>query len=149
MISLVLARDLKRAGLVWHPKALDVFMIPDRDLDDKSFVLTDMAVRVEMLQGFPTIMFQGAYEWALDYIWLREVVWIPSEAQLREEIAVRLKKEQPPAMRLTGTPGGYVCEIRDRGQYRTFEGKDAGTAYARTLLYLLQHRRQPIRETRQ
>jgi hypothetical protein len=149
MIALELARELKRAGLIWQPKALDTFMIPDRDLDDKTFVLTDMAVRVEMLQGFPTIMFQGAYEWALDYIWVREVVWIPSEAQLREQIAVRLRKEQQPAFRLTGTPGGYVCEIRDRGRYQTFEGKDAGTAYARTLLYLLKHRRQPVKETRQ
>jgi hypothetical protein len=149
MISLKLARELKRAGLTWRPRALDAFKIPDRDLDDKTFVISDMAIRVEMLQGFPTIMFQGAYEWALDYIWVNEVVWMPTESQLREAVETRLRKEQSPAMRLTSTPGGYVCEIRDRGTYQTFEGRDAETAYAQTLLYLLQHRRQPARELRQ
>jgi hypothetical protein len=139
MIPLQIARQLKDAGLTWYPQTNDTFMIPDRDLDDKTFVLTNMAIRVERLQGYPTIAFQGAYEWALDYIWLSEVIWVPTETQLREAIEQRLRSGEGPRLRLTSTAGGYVCEISHHGAYQTFSGDSAGLAYAQTLLYLLKH----------
>lgn len=139
MISLTLARELKRAGLRWQPQAGDSFYIPDRDLDSSIFYITSMAIRVEILQGSPAITFQGAYEWALDYILLHEVVWLPRESQLRDAIEARLTRAQPPTLRLTSTPGGYVCEIAHHGSYATFAGDDASTAYGQALLHLLVH----------
>lgn len=137
MLSLALAKKLKAAGLAWRPRDRDAFVVPDRGLDDSVFVITNMATRVQLLQGYPTVTFQGAYEWALDYIFAREVVWMPSEAQLRDEIERRLKVRQGPTLRLTSTSGGYVCEINDGGDYLTFSGNNASAAYARALLHLL------------
>ncbi len=137
MIPLTLARDLKRAGLDWHPKTGDCFAIPDRDLDDRVFYITDMAIRIALLHGQPTVMFQGAYEWALDYILLTEVVWIPEEGQLRGRIESLLPVSASPSLRLTQTPGGYVCEIADGGEYSTHAGEDAASAYGHALLHLL------------
>ncbi|MGC9347211.1 MAG: pilus assembly protein CpaE [Anaerolineae bacterium] len=132
-----MAKELKSAGLAWRPRDRDAFIVPDRGLDDMVFVITNMATRVQLLQGYPTVTFQGAYEWALDYIFLREVVWMPSEAQLRNEIEGRLKGGQGPTLRLTSTSGGYVCEINDKGAYLTFSGPNASVAYAHALLHLL------------
>ena len=137
MISLALARSLKDAGLQWRPQLHDRFMIPDRDMDDVVFSVSHMAVTIGQVQGFPIINFQGAYEWALDYIWLREVVWVPTEGQLREEIERRVESKSGPSLRLTRTPGGYLCEIQHQGTYLTFAGENAGTAYAHALLDLL------------
>lgn len=137
MISLALARSLKDAGLRWRPQQHDRFMIPDRDMDDVVFSVSNMAITLGRVQGFPIINFQGAYEWALDYIWLREVVWIPTEGQLREEIERRIESKSGLSLRLTRTPGGYVCELQHKDVYLTFVGKGAGDAYAQALLELL------------
>jgi hypothetical protein len=112
-------------------------MIPDRDMDDVVFTVSNMAITIGKVQGFPIINFQGAYEWALDYIWLQEVVWIPTEGQLREEVERRIESKSGPTLRLTRTPGGYVCELQDKDAYLTFVGSDAGSAYAQALLDLL------------
>lgn len=138
MVTLETARALKGAGLRWIPKEGDRFAIPDRGLDDHVFVISRMNATVQLLQGYPAITFQGAYEWALDYIWLNEVVWLPHEEQLRAALESYLAGGSgQPTLRLTGTPGGYVCEILFRGDYLTFEAEDAGEAYAEALLYIL------------
>ena len=140
MLTLTLAQELKEAGLAWRPRDRDAFIVPYRGLDDTVFVITNMATRVQLLQGYPTVTFQGAYDWALDYIFLREVVWMPSEAQLRAEIERRVRsgqKERGPTLRLTSMSGGYVCEINDRGSYLTFSGQNPSIAYAHALLHLL------------
>ncbi len=139
MIPLEMARELKEAGLVWRPSERDAFVIPDRGMDDDIFVITNMAIQVRTLKGFPAVMFQGAFEWALDYIWLSEVVWLPRESQLREQVEARLLSESMPSLRLTSTQGGYVCEIAHRQEYQTFAGEGASAAYAQALLYLLRH----------
>ncbi len=138
MITLALARDLKAAHLPWTPQKNDLFAIPERGLDNDVFSITDMAIRLESLAGHPAITFQGAYEWALDYILLREVVWLPTETQLREEVERRLADETPPALRLSSWSGKYICEIRFRGEYLSFSGDDASVAYGHALLHLLQ-----------
>lgn len=139
MITLETARTLKKAGLRWMPKQGDRFAIPDRGLNDHVFVVSRMNATVQLLQGHPAITFQGAYEWALDYIWLNEVIWLPHEAQLRTALAARLVggSDGQPTLRLTGTPGGYVCEILFRGTYLTFEAEEAGEAYAEALLHVM------------
>ena len=101
MISLTLAQQLKAAGLVWHTNNYDFFAIPDRELDDRVFVLADMMAYTELVQGWPVVAFHGTAEWALDYILTREVVWMPTEEQLREALeAGRVTSEADFALHL-------------------------------------------------
>jgi hypothetical protein len=84
MLSLALAKQLKKAGLSWTPRNLDIFVVPDRGLDDTPFVLTDVMAYIELFRGSPMVTFHGTAEWALDYVLQSEAVWLPSEAQLHE-----------------------------------------------------------------
>ena len=83
MISIDLARRLRDAGLEWHPADGDRFYIPDRDLDEHTFSISEMTVDVRHVQGGRQIAFNGAVEWALDAIMEHEVIWLPAESQLR------------------------------------------------------------------
>ena len=89
MISIELARDLSHAGLAWTPTNGDRFFIPDRDLDEEVFSISEMTVDVRTVPGGKEISFNGAVEWALDAIEQHEVVWLPSETQLRTELGER------------------------------------------------------------
>jgi hypothetical protein len=86
VISLDLAVSLRDAGLKWLPAPGDRFAIPDRDLDEAVFVLSDMTIEVhELPAGEGTIIgFNGTTEWALDDVDKEEAVWLPREDQLRE-----------------------------------------------------------------
>ena len=84
MIELETARKLKTAGLHWEPTQGDRFAVPDRGMDDRVFVINDMATIIEMIQGAEMVTFHGTPEWALDYVYLGEAVWLPDEGQLRE-----------------------------------------------------------------
>ena len=90
MISLDTAIQLKNAGLIWIPSKHDFFALPDRDLDHLLFVISDMTINVELLSGYPVVTFNGASEWALDYVTIRDVVWLPREEQLRAALEDRL-----------------------------------------------------------
>jgi hypothetical protein len=134
---LSLARQLKAAGLGWTPAKNDFFAIPDRDLDDVIFVISDMTVLVEMLRGQLAVTFHGAVEWALDHIMITELVWLPTETQLRELLEQRLVGEPQPALTLVSTPDGYCCQIQVGGQQLTFEAFGVSEVYAMALLHLL------------
>ena len=84
MIGLETARKLKAAGLHWEPAQGDRFAVPERGMDDRVFVINDMATIIEMIQGAEMVTFHGTPEWALDYVYLGEAVWLPDEGQLRE-----------------------------------------------------------------
>jgi hypothetical protein len=83
VISVNLAIRLRDAGLTWLPAPGDRFVIPDRDLDDQTFVLSDMIVQVHELPRSTVIGFNGTTEWALDDIERDEAIWLPREDQLR------------------------------------------------------------------
>ncbi|GAA0926271.1 hypothetical protein GCM10009557_93050 [Virgisporangium ochraceum] len=83
MIRLDLAIRLRDAGVAWEPAAGDHFAIPDRDLDDQTFVLSDMIVGIHELPRGTVIGFNGTTEWALDDIERDEAIWLPREDQLR------------------------------------------------------------------
>jgi hypothetical protein len=138
MLSLSLARQLKAAGLAWTPAKNDFFAVPDRELDDLIFVISDMTVMVEEVGGQLAVTFHGAVEWALDHVLLAELVWLPTETQLREALEQRLVGEPQPALSLVSTPDGYRCEIRYRGQTLVFEGFGVSEIYALALLHILQ-----------
>ncbi len=127
MISVDLARRLQAAGLRWVPADGDRFFMPDRDLDDRIFTISEMTVDVREVAGGRMIAFNGTVEWALDAIMEHEVIWLPREAQLREllgEAFVRLERV-----------GEHVrCDVELAGRPRGFEHADAAEAYGLALL---------------
>jgi hypothetical protein len=143
MLPLSTARRLKPAGLAWTPALHDFFGIPDRGLDNRVFVISDISVDVELLRGQSMVTFNGNAEWALDYIMTTEVVWLPSEAQLREALESHLLAEPQPALRMISAPNNRQCVIQFHGQTATFESSDASEAYATALLYVLEQERNP------
>ena len=147
MISLALAMELKRAGLVWRTATHDFFAIPDHDLDERVFVLADMVAFTELVQGWPAVAFHGAAEWALDYVFSDELVWLPTEEQLREALMdtiFKLSAVMPKegGIGLTSTRDGYQCAIAIDSQHYLFKAPTAGEAYAAALLYALRQRTQ-------
>ena len=59
MISIELARRLRDAGLQWLPAEGDRFMIPDRDLEDHVFSVSEMTIEVRKLAQGKRIFFNG------------------------------------------------------------------------------------------
>jgi hypothetical protein len=137
MISLATAMDLKASGLTWMPKDLDFFAIPDRQMDERVFVISDMLVTVDIMQGLQVVAFQGASEWALDSLVTTDAVWLPREDQLRLALEAALLATGRPELRLAASLNGYRCDMLHEGQLLAFEAKDASEAYAAALLHLL------------
>jgi hypothetical protein len=129
MISLDLARRLRDAGVPWTPGNGDRFVVPDRDLDNVVFVVSDMVVEVHDLPMGRLLAFNGTTEWALDSILQQDVLWLPREEQLRELLGDRFRA-------LSGTPGGYVVVVDQDGTEQRHIDIDAECAYARALLAL-------------
>lgn len=132
MISVELARTLRDAGLEWLPAEGDRFMIPDRDLEDHVFSISEMTVEVRRLAHGKRIFFNGAVEWALDSITQREVIWLPSEAQLRNRLGRAFDA-------LRRSDDGFRCDVTVDGETRTYEANDPADAYALALLELLEN----------
>ncbi|MCB0209959.1 MAG: pilus assembly protein CpaE [Anaerolineae bacterium] len=140
MVSTSLAQQLKSAGLEWKLNNNDFFHIPDRDFDDRVFVVTDMTVLVEKLHGNLAVTFHGTVEWALDHVLVAELVWLPSESQLREELEKNLVGEPEPSLTLISTTDGYRCEICFKEKFLAFEGFGVSDVYAMALLYVLKNK---------
>jgi hypothetical protein len=131
MISLDLARRLRDAGLAWEPAAGDRFIVPDRNLDEQVFWVSEMSVEARSVPGGRILAFNGTAEWALDSILQGEVVWLPSEAQLRELLGDAFES-------LRRIPGGFRCEIMIDGTAKGFEHAGAAESYGRALLSRLE-----------
>ena len=130
VITIDLAYRLRDAGLTWEPEPGDRFVVPDREMDDDVFVVSDMTVEVH---DFPTgkiIGFNGTTEWALDSIEQREVVWLPRETQLRERLGEAF-------VGLEAVPPGAVVEVRTPAGVDRHADSDPERAYARALLAVL------------
>lgn len=130
MISLKLARRLRDAGLEWDPANGDRFVVPDRDLDEHVFAVSDMTVDVHRVPGGQVLAFNGTVEWALDAIQQQEVVWLPSEAQLRERLGEHFRC-------LARAGERFRCELDVGGQTVAFEHADAVEVYGLALLHRL------------
>ena len=131
MISVEAAQGLKAAGLKWEPRLHDFFCIPDRDLDGRRFVLSDMSIDIEHIAGYGTLMCNGVVEWSLDYIFRDEVIWLPTEGQLRELLGDRL-------VVLRREDDRYVIEITSGTGTADFAAPVAADAYAAALHHTLQ-----------
>ena len=135
MLSVELARALRRAGLVWHPANGDRFHLPDRDLDDQVFVLSDMVIeRLQPPSGGELLAFNGTTEWALDSLEADEAVWLPREEQLR----AALGEEFVSLELLPGEQPGYAVTTRSGEATSRCVDVDVESAYARALLALRQ-----------
>ena len=137
MLSLHLARQLRDAGLRWEPREGDAFAIPDRELDDEVFTIAPMVVDTRETPGGPLIAFNGTVEWALDAIEAGEVIWLPREDQLREQLGgdfVALWREGD----------SYRCEVALGGRTVGFTGGAAVEAYGSALLARLRGAELPV-----
>ncbi len=132
VISVALARRLKAAGLEWQPRLHDFFMIPDTHFEARKFVITDVQAELELYRGTPMVTFHGALEWALDHVQQQDVVWLPTEAQVREALADRVDR-----FKLERGPAGYTCTIMLADQTLVYTAENGGDAYAEALLNLL------------
>lgn len=137
MILLALARELKAAGLVWQTAVNDFFAIPDRGMDDKVFVISDMMVTMELVQGWPALTFHGTAEWGADRLLTHEAVWLPTEQQLRQELETLLRQESGWQLTLRCEAEGCACEIMWRARPLVFQAATVSEGYASALLYLL------------
>jgi hypothetical protein len=139
MLSITLATQLKETGLTWTPAQRDFFAIPDREMDDQVFVINFMMVGVGILRGQPVVTFHGAAESPLDYLYLSEAVWLPTETQLRTILEEYLVGEPSPTLSLNSTPDGYRCQIQFRGETLSFEGFGVDEVYGLALLHILKN----------
>jgi len=130
VLGVDVARLLKEAGLTWKPGPGDRFAIPDRDLDDEIFVLSNMTIEVYNVPEGRVIGFNGTTEWALDDVEIEETIWLPREDQLRELLGGTFR-----ALRRTDT--GYQIEMDLLGEARTFVAATPEDAYAAALFHLL------------
>jgi hypothetical protein len=130
LLGINVAQRLKDAGLSWKPAVGDRFAIPDRDLDDELFVLSNMTIQVYNLPEGRVIGFNGTTEWALDDVEIEEAIWLPREDQLRELLAGTFRS-------LLRIEGGYQVEVSLLGGTRSFVADTPEEAYADALLDLL------------
>ena len=139
MISLETAIRLKDAGVNWDPTLHDFFAIPDRDMDDVLFVISDIQATINSLLGYQVVSFQGASEWALDSILTEEAVWMPREEQLRDILEVELLAMGQIGFLISAGADGYRIVIRLDEQRIEFFDRDASEAYAKGIFYMLKY----------
>lgn len=125
-----MAVELDRAGLDWMPREGDKFVIPGRNLDGLVFTVSEMTIEVRPVVGGTRIAFNGAVEWALDSIMQSEVVWMPSESQLRDRLGATFRQ-------LRSADGDYVCVADFGGGEVEFITSSPSDAYAQALLHLI------------
>ena len=130
MISFDLARRLEAAGVIWIPRNGDRFVVPDSDLDDALFLVSDMVVEVQDLSSGRLLKFNGTTEWALDSIEAARALWLPREDQLRPMLGQYF-------VAFTATAGGYAVVTNHDGHEQRHEDPDPECAYARAVLAML------------
>jgi hypothetical protein len=130
VLSLELALALRDSGVAWHPAVGDSFAVPDREMDEQVFVLSDMVVQtLEPPAGAPILTFNGTTEWALDSLEADDAVWLPREDQLRALLGCTFVS----LVRVPGPPDGFAVTA---GASRHVDVTPEA-AYARALLALV------------
>jgi hypothetical protein len=127
VITFELARRLRDAGIVWTPVNGDRFLIPDRDMDDAVFVVSDMVVEAHALPSGALLRFNGTTEWALDSIPQEESLWLPREEQLRALLG-------PAFVALEADDSGFLVVSEQDGFRSSHRDRDAECAYAVAVL---------------
>ncbi|WP_433792061.1 pilus assembly protein CpaE [Actinoplanes sp. CA-252034] len=130
MLGVEVASQLKAAGLAWKPQLGDRFAVPERDLDDEVFVLSNMTIQVHDRPEGRIIGFNGTTEWALDDVDLDEALWLPREDQLRELLGGTFRS-------LHQDQDTHTVRTELLGHHQEFSAATAAGAYAAALLHLL------------
>ena len=130
MISFDLAHRLHDAGLAWSPVNGDRFWLPDRDLDEVVFTVSDMVVEVRDWPSGRFLAFNGTTEWALDDVEDEEAVWLPRLDQLLDRLGSHF-------LSLSARSGGHVVRVRVDGVEEDHVDVGAADAAARAVLSLL------------
>ena len=134
MLSRDLALALQGAGLRWAPAKGDRFFVPDRDLDEDVFVLSDMVIElVDVPDGGRILAFNGTTEWAQDSLEAGAAVWLPREDQLRELLGRAFVGLES----LSGAADGYAVTVELSGARERHVDVAVEPAYARALLAVL------------
>ncbi|MCP3422938.1 pilus assembly protein CpaE [Nocardioides pinisoli] len=135
MISPDLARRLHDAGLAWTPANGDRFWLPDRELEQEVFTVSDMVVEVRDYPTGRVLALNGTTEWALDAIEDHEAVWLPRLDQLLERLGRHF-------LSLTARSGGHVVRLQVGEQQEDHVDVGAADAAARAVLSLIERGRQ-------
>lgn len=135
MISPDLARRLHDAGLAWTPANGDRFWLPDRELEQEVFTVSDMVVEVRDYPTGRVLALNGTTEWALDAIEDHEAVWLPRLDQLLERLDRHF-------LSLTARSGGHVVRLQVGEQQEDHVDVGAADAAARAVLSLIERGRQ-------
>ena len=124
MISRELAEELRRVGPMWTPANGDRFVIPDHDLDDAVFVISDMTIETQDVPGGHVLRLNGTTEWALDSVPADLALWLPREDQVRGMLGARFS-------RLEAVGDGFVVVLDDGSRHADIEPE---RAYARAVI---------------
>lgn len=128
--SLWLARRLRDAGLAWEPREGDRFVLVDRDMDDRIFLVAPMVVEVKVLTDSRLLAFNGTTEWALDSLVASEALWLPTETDLRLALGERF-------LALRRAEDRWAVDVRAGSRVTTFDHPDAVGALGLALLAVL------------
>lgn len=131
MIAIELAQRLSAAGLAWKPAPGDHFAVPGRDLDDETFILSNMIIELYQLPDGPVLGFNGTTEWALDDVDQADALWLPREDQLRELLGGTFR-------RLDRTDRGYAITIALPAGPAEVTADSPEQAYGEALLHLIE-----------
>lgn len=138
MISIPLARALRTAGLRWHPRSGDRFVVETADGSEQNegevFTLSEMTVEVHDHPGGQLIGFNGTTEWALDSVDVTDTLWLPREDQLRGVLRDGFRSLEREYV--DGEPVHIVNAVI-RGQQRSYEARSAEDAYGEAVLDLV------------
>ena len=138
VITRGLAEALRTAGLAWTPANGDRFLVPDRDLDDQVFVVSDMVIEsLRLPRGQQVLAFNGTTEWALDSLEASEAVWLPREDQLRDALGEAFMSLEL----IPGATSGFAVRLLVGDTEQRFVDVDVEAAYARAVLAMLESAR--------
>ena len=84
MISPTLARELRDAGVAWHPRTGDQFTILQPEMSGEVFTISDMMIEAHEFSTGTVLGFNGTTEWALDSAAQDDALGLPAQDQLRE-----------------------------------------------------------------
>ncbi|WBU37945.1 pilus assembly protein CpaE [Homoserinibacter sp. YIM 151385] len=134
MISTVLARSLREAGLRWTPASGDAFQIAGPDFEGDVFTVSDMTIEPQRHPTGTVLGFNGTTEWALDSVSLEDALWLPREDQLRDALGgtfAALRREP------LGAGARYTVEVHRGGATGAYSAEDPAEAYGLALLALI------------
>lgn len=130
VISRELARELQ-PYLRWQPSNGDEFFIPQPEIADSVFLVSDMVVELVTRDNDTRFHFNGTVEWALDSVQVGQVIWLPREDQLRTLLGAYF-------LSLDAGPDGFVVTVSGPGRaMHTPPERAAADAYARALLHVV------------